>query len=373
MKAPKVLIFSFYIVLLMLYGCSTTNHAVLPKQAYHDITSHYNAYFNTHEKLKDVFKLSETSHKDKFDSVLPVYYYNDPKEFASYTGDLDDVVKHSTLAIQLHMPSNWTDDHFLQIGECDYLKGDYDKASNSFKYITTEFKEGVDYVKVMKKLGKKVGKYVHGKKPNIKPEVKVVINKDGVQTLEKVDKRPSVSIWIHTPARSMALVWLIKTYTRQKKYDQASSIVTYVRNDDLFYRNFDPDLDLAEADLKVSRKDYAGAIAPLESYVDAKKFKKHKHRVVRQRFVLAQCYQATGNAKKAIDNYKLVLKSNPTTEMEFYAKLKLAKLSRASADNDDDVKTLLTKMSRDKRYRDYWDQVYYELALLALNENKRDD
>ena len=132
LKLPKVLIFSFCVALLLVYGCSTTNHAKLPTQAYQDITSHYNAYFNTHDKVKSIFTLSENSHKDKFDSVIPVFYYSSPKEFASNSSDLDDVIKRSTMAIQLHTISNWTDDHFLLVGEAYYLKGEYDKAANSF-------------------------------------------------------------------------------------------------------------------------------------------------------------------------------------------------------------------------------------------------
>ncbi len=372
MKLTKLLLFLFYISLVLLWGCSTTNHAILPTQAFLDITSHYNAYFNSNEKLKNVYKLSLESHKDKFDSVIPVYHYNDFREFASYSSDLEDVVKRSTLAIQLRGAANWSDDHFLLIGQANYLKGDYDKASASFKYITTEYKEGVDYVKVMKSLGKPVKNYVKAKKKKKKPVVKVIVNKDGTQTLEKVDQRPEVSIWIHTPARSLALLWLIKTYTRQNKFDEASTVVTYVRGDDLFYKTFDPQLDLVEGDLRVSQKEYAAAIEPLEKYVNAKKIRKKKRLVVRPHFVLAQCYAITGNNGKAIEHYKKVLKSNPNYDMEFYAKIKMAKLGRGGSNNAE-MRSLLAKMAKDGKYKDYWDQVYYELALLSLAENNRAD
>jgi len=357
---------------MLLWGCSTTNHAILPTQAFLDITSHYNAYFNSNEKLKNVYKLSLENHKDKFDSVIPVFHYNDYREFASYSSDLEDVVKRSTQAIQLRGAANWSDDHFLLIGQANYLKGDYDKASASFKFITTEYKEGVDYVKVMKSLGKPVKAYVKAKKKKKKPLVKVIVNKDGTQTLEKVDQRPEVSIWIHTPARSQALLWLIKTYSRQGKFDEASTVVTYVRGDDLFYKNFDPQLDLAEGDLRVSQKEYAGAIEPLEKYVNAKKIKKRKKLVVRPHFVLAQCYTITGNNAKAIEHYKKVLKSNPNYDMEFYAKIKMAKLGRGG-NNNAEMRSLLAKMAKDGKYKDYWDQVYYELALISLSENNRAD
>ena len=371
MRLTKLSIIFVCILLWLLWGCSTTNHATLPKQAFLDITSHYNAYFNSSEKLKNVYKLSEQYHKDKFDSVIPVFHYNDSKEFASYGSDLDDVVKRSTQAIQLRTASNWTDDHFLLIGQASYLKGDYDKAAGSFKYITTEFKEGVDYVKVMKGLGKPVGKYVHAQKRKPKVEIKVVVNKDGTKTLEKADNRPEISLWVHTPARSEALLWLIKTYSRQHKFEQASSVVTYTRGDDLFYKNFDPQLDLAEADLRVAQKDYRAAIHPLESYLMAKKVIKKKHLRVRPLFVLAQCYAATGDNTKAIDNYKKVLKSHPNYDMEFYAKIKMAKLARGNTNNNAEIRSLLAKMAKDGKYKEYWDQVYYELALISISENNR--
>lgn len=370
MKLTKLSLFLFYMLLLLLWGCSTTNHATLPTQAFLDITSHYNAYFNSNEKLKNVYKLSLENHKDKFDSVIPVFHYSDHAEFASYNSDLEDVIKRSTLAIQLRGASNWSDDHFLLIGQANYLKGDYDKASASFKYITTEYKEGVDYVKVMKSLGKPVKAYVRAKKKKKKPKVKVILNKDGTQTLEKLDQRPEISIWIHTPARSQALLWLIKTYTRQQQFDQASSVVTYVKGDDMFYKNFDPQLDLAEADLRVSQKDYAAAIEPLEKYVTAKKIRKRKKLIVRPHFVLAQCYAIIGNNAKAIEHYQKVLKCNPNYDMEFYAKIKMAKLGRGG-NNNAGMRSLLAKMAKDGKYKDYWDQVYYELALLSLSENNR--
>ncbi|MCW5908208.1 MAG: hypothetical protein KIS94_10135 [Chitinophagales bacterium] len=358
-------------MLFAISGCSTTNHAILPTQAYHDLTSHYNAYFNANEKLKGALQSVQTNHKDKFDSVIAVYYYSDPTEFASYNSDLEDVIKRSTQAIQLHNIANWSDDHMLLIGRASYYKGDYDKAASSFKYITTEFKEGVDYVKVMRGLGKKLGKYVRAKKKKKKPQVKVVTNPDGTKTLEKEDNRPKYSLWIHEAARSEALIWLVNTYTRQKKFDQASSVVTYVRGDDNFYKNLDPQLDLAEADLRVTSKNYAAAIEPLENYLTAKSIKKKKRLKGRPLFVLAQCYERTGNSSKAIENYKLVLKNRPTYDMEFYAKLKMAKLGRSSGGGNAAIRSLLAKMAKDGKYKEYWDQIYYELALISVQENNR--
>lgn len=363
--------FLIVVLLVTLWGCSTTNHAILPTQAYHDLTSLYNAHFNSNEKLKGAVQAVEFSHKDRFDSVIAVYAHNDPTEFASYSSDLDDVVKRSTQAIQLHNISNWSDDHMLLIGRASYYKGDYDKASSSFKYITTEFKEGVDYVKVQKGLGKKLGKYVRAKKKKKKAKVTVVANEDGTKSLVKEDNRPKYTLGILDPSRSEALLWLIKTYTRQGKFDQASSVVTYARSDENFYKNLDPQLNLVEADLRVTSKNYASAIDPLEKYLVAKKIRKKKRLKARPLFVLAQCYEATGDANKAMKNYALVLKNRPTYDMEFYAKLKMAKLGRGATGDNAAIRSLLAKMAKDGKYKEYWDQIYYELALISLKENNR--
>lgn len=335
------------------------------------MNSRFNAYYNVNEKLTNVFKTAEQSHKDNFDSVISVFAHNNPTEFGSYSGDLEDVIKRSTLAIQLYGASNWSDNHFLMIGQANYLKGDYDKASSSFKYITTEYKDGVDYLRVMKGLGKRVNKYARAKKRKTKQEVKVVSKPDGTKALERMDVRPSKSFFMHTPSRSEALIWLIKTYTRQGKFEEASRVVAYTRTDKLFYKNFDIQLDLAEADLRVSSRDYAGAIKPLESYLEAKKIRKRKKKKVRPLFTLAQCYEAVGNATKAIENYASVLKSHPNYDMEFYAKIKMAKLGRGVSGSNAAVRSLLAKMARDGKYKEYWDQIYYELALISLAENNR--
>lgn len=366
--------------LLALWGCSTTYHAPIATQAYHDITSHYNAYFNVNEKLKATLITAEAARKDNYNEVIAVYPYNNPKDFASYTSDLDDCVKRATLSVQLHKPSNWADDHLLLIGRAYYYKGDYDKASSSFKLVTTEYKEGVDYRKVLEKKKKKRGKPVPSRyiklqknkaKKDKKPDVQIVKNPDGTKTLVKEDNRPEYSPWWHEPARAEALIWLIKTLTRQGQFADAASIVTYAKSDELFYKDLDADLQLAEADLNVAEKDYSSAIGPLEKYVNDKKIRKNKKKRVRPHFVLAQCYEVTGDYKQAIDNYKQVLKSRPNYDMEFYAKLKMAKIGRKSSGNSGEIRGLLARMAKDGKYKDYWDQVYYELALISLDENNK--
>jgi len=79
----------------------------------------------------------------------------------------------------------------------------------------------------------------------------------------------------------------------------------------------------------------------------------------------------TGNSGKAIENYQRVLKSHPNYDMEFYAKIKMAKLARGASGDNKQIRNLLARMAKDGKYKDYWDQVYYELALISISENNR--
>lgn len=366
LRFSKLSIFFVFGTILLISGCSTTNHAPLLSMAYSDLTSHYNAYFNAKERLNTVVKSVETAHKDNFKEVLPLFAYSNVAECASYKGELDEVDKHCTESVQIHKTSNFNDDHFLLMGKANYLKGDYDKAQNFLKYLTTEFKEGVDYVKEMKKQGKSA-KPNKKKKPVKKPQFKQVLDSKGNSVLQKVDERPSYSPFIHEPARAEALLWLAKTYSATGKYAEAASVIQFARADDKFYKNLDKELELTDAENLLRQKEYRNAIEPLEKFLTMTKKKSAR---VRPLFILAQIYELQNNYAKAADYYKQVLKSRPNYDMEFYSKIRRANLGRKSG-NSQEVKSLLVKMSRDGKYKDYLDQIYYELGEIYLSENNR--
>ncbi|MBS1684129.1 MAG: tetratricopeptide repeat protein [Bacteroidetes bacterium] len=366
MRFTKVVIFASFWGLLLLAGCSTTNHAPLPSMVYHDITGHYNAYFNANERLKAVYVTMDKTHKDNYKEIIPLYTYSDPKEASAVSGELDEIEKHLTNSVQIHKVSNWADDDFLMMGKAVYIKGNYERAQSFFKYTTTEYKNGVDYVKERRKEGKNA-KPTLKKKPVKKPKFVQKLDDKGNMILVKVDERPHYTAMIHEPARAEALLWLAKSYAAQKKFTEAASVIQFARSDDKFYKNLDKELEATEAEIFLRQKNYHDAIKPLETYVG---MEKKKLKRVRPLFILAQIYERNGDYKNASDYYKLVLKNRPNYDMEFYAKINRAKLGSRGG-NSDDIRKLLTQMSRDGKYKDYYDQVWYELGMIALNSNDR--
>ena len=367
MRLTKVSILALGLILLIA-GCSTTNHAPLPGMAYHDITGHYNAYFNANEKLKSIYATLDKTHKDNYKDIISLYTYGDPKDGAAVSGDADDIEKRLTKSIQIHKVSNWADDDFLLMGKALYIKGDYLRAQNFFKYVTTEYKNGVDYVKEMKKMGK-VAKPTKKKKPAKKAKFQQVLDEKGNLTLKKIDERPSYSVWVHEPARAEGLIWLARTYAAQKMYPEASAIIQYIKSDDKFYKNLDRYVEIADAEIYIRQKNYKDAILPLEKFVGMTKNKKQR---VRPLFILAQINEQLGNYAKASDYYKEVLKNRPNYEMEFYAKIRRARMGKKGGQTDE-IKKLLAQMSHDGKYRDFLDQIYYQLGEIALSENNRSE
>lgn len=365
-------IYHTFIVFILagIAGCAVnTNQAPFPAQQWHDMNSHYNAHFNAKEQLKEVLKTVDQSHKDDFSEVIPVFSYTNPKEFAGASGELESMEKRSEKSLRIHAYSNYADDHFLLIGIANYLKGDYEKAITNFKFIASEYKDGVDYVKEMKRLKNKSVKASVKKKAAKKPHFEKVEDAKGRTVLQKIDERPSFKPFIHEPVRAEALIWLTKTYTSREQFSEAQTILQYAKNDDQFYRNLDKELLLAEADLYIRQKDYKQAVKPLEAYLTDTKGKKKR---LRPLFALAQIYERYSKFEQAAEYYKQALKSNPTYDMEFFAKLQMTRISRKAKNIDlSEVKQLLAKMSRDGKYRDNFDQIYYELGEIALEERER--
>jgi tetratricopeptide (TPR) repeat protein len=333
---------------------------------YHDLVGHYNAYFNAKEKLKAVYATLDKLHKDNYKDVISLYTYSNPKEGTTVAADLDDLEKRVTYSVQVHKVSNWADDDFLIMGKSNYIKGNYDKAQSFLKYTTTEYKNGVDYVKERKKEGK-IARPTLKKKPVKKPKFEQVLDSTGNLVLKKIDERPSYTWLIHEPARAEALVWLAKTYGAMGKYPEATAVIQYMRSDDKFYKNLDKDVEATEAEVLLRQKNYHDAVKPLEKFLTMTKRKSER---VRPLFILGQIYEMQGNYSKASEYYKEVLKNRPSYDMEFYAKIRRAKLGSKSGSSEE-IKKLLVQMSRDGKYKDFLDQIYYELGQIVLNENNR--
>lgn len=105
---------------------------------YQDITAYYNRYFNAKLRYTEGMAKMMATHKDSFATILPVYALAKGSG-TSAAGELDAVIKKTSLLVQLKPHSKWVDDSYLLLGKAYFLKGDIEEASKSFETVISEF------------------------------------------------------------------------------------------------------------------------------------------------------------------------------------------------------------------------------------------
>ena len=294
-----------FIAALLFNSCGTIG------QGYHNLTAHYNAYFMAEEKMMLAEQSVRDGHKDDYNRIIDILPEMDPVSAKGISGDMEYVIKKASIPVQLHKSSNWTDNSLNLIGKARFYKEEYEKAASTFKYVNTK-----------------------GKGQDEKHE---------------------------------ALIWLMRTFLREKDYDQSEEVFRYIINkerknlNDVNKREFF--LTRAEYEIKIE-KDYDKAVRYLEVAIP---YAKNKDRKGRMHFVAGQLYQILGQDNKAHDHYQAVLKNNPTYERSFYAKLYRAQVSTLAEGKDlKRIRKYFAKMLKDKKNVEYRGKIYYEMALFEL-------
>ena len=85
---------------LFLFSCSTKKNTRVSR-AYHNLTAHYNAYFNGKESYKEGIISIKENLQDDFSKILPVFIYDNPSS-TSVSGQMERAIKKSIKVINLH-------------------------------------------------------------------------------------------------------------------------------------------------------------------------------------------------------------------------------------------------------------------------------
>lgn len=382
------------------------------KKRYHNLTSHYNYWFNAQELLDLTNKKQALAYKDNYSKVLPVYpdLEADPKPVA---GDYDIVVQKAARGIALHRISAWADDLYLLIGQAQYMKHDFETAEASFKYFKDEFdpkkksksklkssskdkkskakssskkKSSKKKSSSKKKKKKKSSKKKSSSKDKKDPKSKTDKPKSGEKSPEELKKEakekeaeelrlagpnPYTKGWGRMSAYPEAMIWYGRTLIEREKYDEAEFLFRDLEEDIFFPTSLRDELYAAMAHLWIEQKRYDKAIAPLELAVQTTNRKTVRARLA---YILAQTCERAGQYDKAYNAFATVLKSKPRYEMEFNARLHQIEAGWANGKlSSDDANSSLQKMVKDAKNADYLDQIYYVIAEIALKDGKKQE
>ena len=303
--------------LLLLSGCSTKKNT-LTRRMYHNLTSHYNIYFNGELAIQEGEEQLRTAVKDDYTKVLRVYNYGTQQNGMAMNSTMDRALEKASICVQKHSMNfgsrervKWIDDAYLVMGKAHFYKHDYIPAKRTFDYVATEYSyNDISYV---------------------------------------------------------ANMWLIKTYIQTEEYPKAVAMIEQLQAKTAGLSKPPKELmcnfDFTIADYFIAVKDYNNAVKYLKNGILLNK--DHDLRT-RAMFILGQIYMRQGDSERATAQFKKVIKRNPEYEMVFESRMNMAKVG--TADNAKELYKMMNKMLRDSNNEDYRDRIYYAMAELALRE-----
>jgi tetratricopeptide (TPR) repeat protein len=325
---------SFVIVLFFLAGCSTEKNTRLSR-TYHNVSAHYNVYFNGRESLRKGAEKINNSVNDDYSKVLPLFISSNPATASLANGDMDNAILKGSKLIQSHSITkkpkrrknrsksyikfasqdefnNWIDDAYILMGKAYFFKHSFASAIENFSYVVRKFEDD--------------------------------------------------------PSRYTAYIWLIRSFTETERYVEAYEIIQQMQLDEGFPKQLEGEFAVATADYYAKQKSYAEGIPFLQIAV---KHTASKQDRMRYKYVLAQWYQETGNPEKASQFFREVVRMNPPYQMAFNAQISAAGTFTGTGDAGK-MKKELRKMLRDKKNIEFRDQIYFAMGNISMKEGNKD-
>ncbi len=301
--------FFLFILGSLMLGCSAEKTNVF-STTYHNTTAHYNAYFIAREQISEIENAIFENHKENYNDILIILPEIDTTYTRTFKDELEDVIKKASLPIQLHKNSKWVDDSYVLIGKARLYSGDYINAIETFKFVNTKGEDD--------------------------------------------------------DARHEALINLMRTFIQYNEYNNAIAVADFLKKEKLNGENLH-DFYQMNAYLYQLMDDYQNMIAYLNETIP---LSKKTDRLARKYFIAGQVYQKFNYDSAAYSNYQKCIRSNPTYELSFYAKLYMAQVTQlAKTQNVKKVRKYFKKLLKDKKNKEYRDKIYYEQAKFEVKQN----
>lgn len=303
---------------------------------YHGMTAKYNIFFNGYESFLAGVQKVNNAYADDYAETLRVFEFSDPATPGICKTDMDRAIQKASKLISFKsitalpdqdergnssLPetdilerreyNEWVDDSYLLIGKSRFYKHEFNEAISVFNY-------------------------------SIKTANDPVVRKE-------------------------AAIWLARIYNEKSDFSSAYRLLSELdiegkTPDDLLSMYF-----TTFADHYIRQKKYNEAVEYLTKAVDLVSGKRSRYRLS---YLLAQLNQISGNAAKAMELYRSVIRMNPPYDVEFNARINIAGVFDVNSGNPEDMRKELRKMLKDSKNKDYNDQIYYALGNLSVKEGK---
>ncbi|MBP5540921.1 MAG: tetratricopeptide repeat protein [Bacteroidales bacterium] len=320
-RAVILLVFSFY--LLVCSSCSTQK-ATWANIRYHDVTTHYNIWWNGNESLKKAVAAIEKNTKDDYTRVLPVMVVGTKESNMAQNPDLDRAIEKGIKGVKKHSIFVDGREHVPHIADCylltsyaTFYKHDFSTTANSCQMII----------------------YQYG----------------------------------GTAVADEAAVLMARCSTMEKRYTDAENALDELvaaAGKGSFDKHQRLGLYLAMAECTLPQEKYKKAVQFLKMALDEHPSREQKARIY---FILGQIYQQHDKRPTATKYYQKVLTYGPSYEMEFNTRLNLASCADLQHTDRAKLERLLDRMIKEKKNEEFLDQIYYARGemLMGFRETKK--
>jgi tetratricopeptide (TPR) repeat protein len=306
------------LLLAVAVACSTKKNTFI-RRAYHNLSAHYNTYWNGNESLKDGIADLKTSVRDNYGKILLVTNYGTEADAAKLNPAMDRAIAKASIVIQRHsMVFNkkervkWIDDSYMLIGKAYFYKRDYTAAKRTFDYVIRQYN--------------------------------------------------------YNPIQFEAMLWQARNYIQLKQYSDAGAMLDLLKSktetEKVPFSTL-KQIPLVYADYYILQKNYPPAKEQLFKGIELNRNKKLRARLY---FILAQLADLDKNQSRATEYYTKVIKSSPTYEMAFNARINMASSFDFASGDKRSIEKALMKMLKEAKNKDFRDQIYYALSQLAFKE-----
>ena len=324
----------------------------LPKRIYQNTVTHYNYFFNANSKMQDVIGRAKTQHKEDYTQLLPFYNYSlDATSIEK--AELDSIIYKCTAGILLHdLRNDWVDNLYILLGKAYFFKKDFDSAGITWQYLNYAFAPKDDGYDI--------------------PIGSNSSNNTGTFSIATSEKSSFFKKLVtHPPSRNASFIWIIRNYTEQNLFTEASGLIQILKNDPNFPKRLNVDFNETIAYWFYKQQHFDSAAHYLTKALPNATNKSEEARWL---YLIAQMYQEAGNNIAAVQYYEKSIKKTYDPIMEVYARLNAIQINESDKKDylQQNINNLL-KMANKGKYANYRDIIYYAIASVEIQRNNLDE
>jgi len=312
--------------------------------------THYNYYYNANVIINRVIENAKENQNDDYTKLLSFYPYKF-ENTASQSNDLDSVLFKCATAILIHdLRTDWVDNMYLLLGKAYFFKKDFDSAALTFQFI--------NYNLFPRKKDEEDSRII-GENQNAQSKIMSIADSEKKKWYKKITKLP--------PSRNDALIWMIRSFIEQDKQGEAAGMINILQLDPNLPERLHDELLEVKSYWYFKQNIYDSAAFYLEKGMKSFDYKNDR---ARQKFLLAQLYEITGDFNKASFFYQEAAKETIDPLLDIYANLNNAKMLRTRGDTVELAKCVvkLSSMAKRDKYETYRDIIYHSAGELCMKK-----